>query len=54
MQLANDCCDKWKRSDASVLIWSILFLLLIAAGMLVEIFQTTPVNTKGKYDTYGM
>jgi uncharacterized RDD family membrane protein YckC len=31
-----------------------LFLSFIVAVMLVEIFQTTPVNTKGKQDTYGM
>jgi hypothetical protein len=48
MWLADDRCDNWKRSDASVLIWRIWFLSFTVAGMLLEIFQTTPVNAKEK------
>jgi hypothetical protein len=54
MRLAEDCCDNRTRSDASVLVLTIVFLSFIVAGMLIEIFQINPVNTKGKQDMHGM
>ncbi len=54
MQLHANRCDNQTRSDASVLVWRVLFRLFIVACMLLEIFQTPTVNTKQKQDTYGM
>jgi hypothetical protein len=54
MRLADDRGDNRTRSDASVLIRRILFRSFIFAGLLLEIFHTTTVNTKGKQDTHGM
>jgi hypothetical protein len=54
MQLAEDCCDNRTRSDALVLVLTIVFLSFTVAGMLPEIFHINPVNTKGKQDTHGM
>jgi hypothetical protein len=54
MRLVNDRSDNRTRSDASVFVWSILYPSFILACMLLELFQTTPVNTKLKQDTDGM
>jgi uncharacterized RDD family membrane protein YckC len=54
MRLTNHRCDNRTRSDASVLVRRILFRSLIVACMLLDIFQTTTVNTKQKQDTHGM
>jgi hypothetical protein len=54
MRLVNDRCDNRTRSDASVLIWRILFRSFLVACMLLEFFQTTTVNTKQKQGTYVM
>jgi hypothetical protein len=54
MQLDDNRCGNQTRSDASVLVWRVLFPSYIVAHMLLEIFQTTTVNTKQKQDTYGM
>jgi hypothetical protein len=54
MRLADDCCDNRTRCDALVLVLTIVFLSFIVAGMLPEIFQINPVNTKEKQDTHAM
>jgi competence protein ComGC len=50
----NDWCNYWTKSDASGLVWMILFWLIMIVCMLLEIFQTTTVNTKQIQDTQGM
>jgi hypothetical protein len=52
-QLVSDCCENQTRTDASVLVWRIFFRSCIVACMLLELFQTIPVNTK-KQDTHGI
>jgi hypothetical protein len=37
-----------------VLVWRMLFQSLIVACMLLELFQTTPVNTKEKQHAHGI
>jgi anaerobic C4-dicarboxylate transporter len=54
MRLVNDRCDNRTMSIASVLVCRILFRSFIVACMLLELFQTTTVNTKQKKDTYVM
>jgi hypothetical protein len=54
MRLADDWCDNWTKSDASGLVWIILFQLFIIVCILLEIVQTTAVNTKKIQDTHGM
>ena len=54
MQLADDRCDNLTRSHASVLFMRILYPSLKVACMLLEICQTTTVNTKQKQVTHGM
>jgi hypothetical protein len=48
------CCDYRTRSDASVLVWRILFRSIIVVCMLLEIFQTTTVNITLNQDMHGM
>jgi hypothetical protein len=48
MRLADDCGDNRTRSDASVLVLTIVFLSFIVVSMLVEVFHTIPVNAKEK------
>ncbi len=50
----NDSCDYWTKSDAAGLVWIILFRSEIVVHMLLQIFQTTTVNTKKIQDTQGM
>jgi hypothetical protein len=40
-QLVSDCCDNQTRTDASMLVWRILFRSCIVACMLHEFLQTT-------------
>ena len=54
MRLADDHCDNLTRSHASVLFLRILYPSFIVACMLLELCQTTTVNTKQKQVTHGM
>jgi hypothetical protein len=54
MRLTDDRGDNRTSYDASVLVWRNVFLSFTVAGTLLEIFQTTPVSTKGKQDTHGI
>jgi hypothetical protein len=50
--LVSDCCENQTRTNASVLVWRILSGSLKVACMLLEVFQTTSVNTKEKQNTH--
>jgi uncharacterized RDD family membrane protein YckC len=54
MRLVDDRRDNRTRSDASLLVWIILYPSFILPCMLLKIFQTIPVNIKRKQDTHGM
>jgi hypothetical protein len=54
MRLADNWCDNRTQSDASGLVWRVLFRLFIVVSMLLEKVQTTTVNTKQIQITHGM
>jgi hypothetical protein len=53
-QRVSDCCENQTRIDASVLVWRILSGLFKVACMLLELFQTTSVNTEEQQNTHGI
>jgi hypothetical protein len=53
MRLADDCCYYRTWCNASVLVLRILFRLIIVVCMLLELFQTTTVDTEPNQDIHG-